>query len=141
MRYLCIIYFSLFPFLLHAQVQDDFSDGDFITNPTWEGDSAKFEVNAALQLHLNAPAVSDTAVIYTTNSSIDNTEWEFYVKLDFSPSASNYLKVYLVSDQPDLKKPLNGYFLRLGEDGSNDAIDFFLQQGSTETLILSGIDG
>jgi hypothetical protein len=141
MRSVYIIFFSFFHLLLHAQVQDDFSDGNFTTDPVWEGDYTKFEINAALQLHLNAPAVSDTAILYTENSSIDNTEWNFFVKMDFSPSASNYLKVYLVSDQPDFKKPLNGYFLRLGEDGSNDAIDLFLQQSITETLILSGIDG
>jgi hypothetical protein len=61
--------------------------------------------------------------------------------LDFSPSASNYLKVYLASDQENLKQPLNGYFLKIGENGSNDAIDLYLQQGATETLIIQGIAG
>ena len=124
-----------------AQVDDDFTDGNFSADPAWNGDVAKFEVNAAQQLHLNAPAVTDTACIYTGNTSIDNTEWLFYFKLDFSPSGSNLLKTYLVADQPDFRQPLNGYFLKMGEDGSNDGIDFYLQQGTTETLLLSGIDG
>lgn len=126
---------------ISAQVQDDFSDGNFSTNPSWSGDDAKFEVNVAQQLHLNAPAVTDAGYLSTANSSIDNTEWDFYFKMDFSPSGSNYLKAYLVSDQPNLKMPLNGYFLRMGADGSNDAIDLYLQQGSTETLIIPGIAG
>lgn len=124
-----------------AQVQDDFADGDFTVNPSWTGDQAKFEVNNEHQLHLNAPAVTDAAYLSTPNSSIDNTEWLFYFKLDFSPSGSNYLKAYLVADAADLKQPLNGYFLKMGEDGSNDAIDLYLQQGSTTTLIMQGIDG
>lgn len=124
-----------------AQVQDDFTDGDFTANPAWTGDAAKFEVNTEHQLHLNAPAVTDIAYLSVQNTSINNTEWLFYVKLDFSPSNSNYLKVYLVADAPDLKQPLNGYFLRMGEDGSNDAIDLYLQQGTTTTLIMPGIDG
>lgn len=126
---------------MFAQVDDDFTDGNFSADPAWNGDVAKFEVNAAQQLHLNAPAVTDTACIYTGNTSIDNTEWLFYFKLDFSPSGSNLLKTYLVADQPDFRQPLNGYFLKMGEDGSNDGIDFYLQQGTTETLLLSGIDG
>ena len=124
-----------------AQVQDDFTDGDFIVNPSWTGDQAKFEVNSEHLLHLNAPAVTDAAYLSTPNSSIDNTEWLFYFKLDFSPSGSNYLKAYLVADAADLKQPLNGYYLKMGEDGSNDAIDLYLQQGSTTTLIMQGIDG
>lgn len=140
-------YLSVFLFLLliaagsMAQVQDDFTDGDFTLNPSWTGDQAKFEVNSEYQLHLNAPAVTDAAFLSTPNSSIDNTEWLFYFKLDFSPSGSNYLKAYLVADVADLKQPLNGYFLKMGEDGSNDAIDLYLQQGSTTTMIMQGIDG
>ncbi|MBK9730616.1 MAG: lamin tail domain-containing protein [Chitinophagaceae bacterium] len=136
--FLLSIFFAATTF---AQVQDDFSDGNFSTNPAWTGDDAKFEVNVAQQLHLNAPAVADTANLSTPNIIIDNLEWVFYFKMDFSPSNSNYLKAYLVADQSNLKLPQNGYFLKMGEDGSNDAIDLYLQQGTTETLILSGIDG
>jgi hypothetical protein len=54
-----------------AQVDDDFTDGNFSADPAWNGDVAKFEVNTAQQLHLNAPAVTDTACIYTGNTSIE----------------------------------------------------------------------
>lgn len=131
--------------LLHssatAQISDSFTDGDFTANPTWSGDDAKFEVNAVKQLHLNAPAVTDTAYIATANSLMNDIEWYFFFIMDFSPSGSNYLKVFLASDQQNLKQPLNGYFLKIGEDGSNDGIDLYLKQGDTETLLLSGIDG
>ena len=132
----CSIFYSQFSF---SQIQDDFSDSTFTTNPTWSGDDSKFEVNAAKQLHLNAPPVTDTAYLSTANTEINNIEWDFFFILDFAPSNSNYLKVYLVSDQQNLKQPLNGYFLKVGENGSNDSIELYLQQGSTETLITHGI--
>ncbi|MCY7411378.1 MAG: lamin tail domain-containing protein, partial [Chitinophagales bacterium] len=124
-----------------AQVQDDFTDGDFTNAPAWNGDAAKFEINATNQLHLNAPAVTDTAYISTPNTAINDIEWDFFYTMDFAPSSSNFLKVYLVSDQQNFKQPLNGYFLRMGTDGSNDAIELYLQQGTTETLLIHGIDG
>ncbi|MCS6916735.1 MAG: lamin tail domain-containing protein [Chitinophagales bacterium] len=124
-----------------AQVQDDFSDGDFTNNPAWTGDTPKFEVNAAQQLHLNAPAVSDTAYLVTPSTLAYACEWRFLFILDFSPSSSNYLKAYLLADQQNLKKPLNGYFIRVGKDGSDDRLQLILQQGTSETVLIEGTAG
>ena len=126
---------------LRSQVQDNFSDGDFINNPTWTGDASKFEVNTSQQLHLNAPLVSDTAYLSTPNSFFGNMEWYLWVKMDFAPSSSNVLKIYLSADQANLRLPLNGYFLKLGVDGTADAIDLYRQNGSTETLLAAGVAG
>jgi len=68
--------------LIEAQVIDDFSDGDFTKNPTWVGDTAKFEINESLQLHLNASG-ADTSVLVTANTRLENTEWNFWIKLTF----------------------------------------------------------
>ncbi len=49
------------------------------------------------------------------------------MKQSFSSSATNNGRVYLASDQSDLTKPLNGYYLQFGEANSNDAIELFRQ--------------
>jgi hypothetical protein len=95
-------------------------------NPEWVGDIQKFEVNTSKKLHLIGTG-TDTAVLTTSNSRINSTEWSFWVKLSFNTSTNNYARVYLVSDKQALKDPLNGYYLQIG--GSNDSIYFMKQTG------------
>lgn len=145
MKFIIIVYITgifLFNYYsLSAQLSDNFNDNDFFTNPYWQGDSVKFIVNASGELQLNAPPVTGQAYLSTSSSLITNTEWQLYVKLDFSPSTSNLLKIYLVSNQKDLTDTLNGYFLKIGESGNTDGIDLYKQTGLTETLIIDGLTG
>lgn len=113
---------------------DDFTDGDFLANPVWSGDTSKFEVDANLELHLNDSAAG-TAYLSTPTSVIDSAFWEFYVRLEFNPSSSNNARVYLVSDNADLNASLNGYYLRIG-GSSADRISLYSQTGNSSNLIL-----
>ncbi|MFM2226381.1 MAG: hypothetical protein RJA07_2583 [Bacteroidota bacterium] len=124
-----------------AQINDKFTDGNFSANPSWMGDTAKFDINALSQLQLNAPTISDTAFIASSNTMLDTTEWQFFTKLDFSPSTSNQLRVYLMSNQQNLKSSLNGYFIQMGTTGSVDSIEFFEQTGLIKTKIAGGVKG
>ncbi|MEX1002579.1 MAG: lamin tail domain-containing protein [Crocinitomicaceae bacterium] len=121
-----------------AQFSEDFTDGDFTTAPTWTGDAANFIVNTSNELQLNAPAVSDTSYLSLSTTSINNTTWDFYVKLDFNPSSSNLARVYLVSDNADLKGSLNGYFVMIGN--TEDEISLYRQDGTTITELIDGAD-
>jgi hypothetical protein len=58
--------------------------------------------------------------------------------MNFNPSSGNYAKVYLVSDQSNLKGPLNGYFIKIGN--TTDEISLYRQDGLVETEIIDGID-
>jgi len=113
---------------VYGQISDNFSDGDFSNNPNWSGDTSRFEVNSNRQLHLKSD-LADTSFLSTRNERINFTEWRFWVKLSFNTSANNYGRVYLVSDKPDLKKSLNGYFIQIG--GGDDSIRFCRQEGYT----------
>ncbi len=133
-----LLFILIFPLFVNAQINDDFSDGDFTDSPTWSGDTAKFEVNAPLQLHLNAPAIEDTAYLSIISQSINNAVWEFYVELDFNPSSTNYAKIYLVSDNDNIRNSLNGYFVKIGN--TDDEISLYKQTGISETEIIDGTD-
>jgi len=142
MKRLLIFVFTLWlPTCVSAQFIEDFSDGDLTENPTWEGEVEKFVVNAENQLQLNAPEAG-TAQLVVPVATGDSTSWEFWVRLDFAPSGSNFSRIYLASDVPDLTGSLNGYFVKIGGiSGSNDAIELFRQTGTATELLISGTPG
>ncbi|MBK9356038.1 MAG: lamin tail domain-containing protein [Bacteroidales bacterium] len=128
------------PLILTAQLHDSFSDGDFTDNPEWTGDVGHFTINTSFQLQLNS---SGSGTVYL-NSVVETSglnEWRVLVNLTFSPSDNNNARIYLVSDLPDLSEPLNGYFLKLGESGSADAIELYRQSGTALYLVCRGTDG
>lgn len=137
-----IILFSLLAIKGSAQFTDNFSDGDFTNNPPWSGDVSEFTVNAAKQLQLNN-SVAGASYLSANNtmSTLDNSEWRFFIRQSFSPSGSNYGRVYIVSNQANLEGPLNGYYLQFGEAGSLDAVELFRQTGSTSTSVCRGTNG
>ena len=125
---------------LTAQVVDNFSDSDFTNNPSWTGTTADFIVNSSQQLQLNN-TVAGVSYLNTPHglTSIDNKEWRFWVKYSFSPSSSNYGRVFLTSSISDFSQGNDfGYFLQFGEAGSSDAIKLYRSESSIESLICSG---
>lgn len=123
------------PFFSTAQISDNFSDGNLSFNPIWIGDVEDFSINSARQLQLSAKGSSISTLI-TNNQFQQICEWQFWIKLGFSPSANNHCRVYLYADNPNLSdENLMAYFLQFGESGSNDAIELFRQDGS-ETISI-----
>ncbi|MDQ3072331.1 MAG: lamin tail domain-containing protein [Bacteroidota bacterium] len=123
-----------------AQLGEDFSDGDHLANPQWHGDTGAFKVDTAGTLTLSAPSAG-AFFISTANSYSHGAEWQLYIRLNFSPSAANYVRVYLMSSSRDLEEHLNGYYLQLGESGSLDGIDLFRQDGTAAIKLIDGING
>lgn len=121
-----------------AQFTDDFSDGDFTNNPTWSGDTSSFFINAGKELQSNGPNVSGSKIYLSTpNASINNTEWQFLIDLKFNPTSTTFVRVYLVSDSANLKNPLNGYYIHIGETNA-DTIRLYKQAGSIKTQLFKG---
>lgn len=121
--------------------EDGFEDGNFTENPTWSGDDSLYivtleEGNHLLQL--NGNEMGDPAYLSVPSSPIAGS-WEFYIKLEFSPSNGNRADIFLMSDIPDLTGSVNGYALRAGENGSDDVFHIVrYDNGSEAETILSG---
>lgn len=124
---------------LQAQITDDFSDGNFTENPAWTGETGEFTVNAAGELQLNAPDAGNS-VLAVGGAIPDSAVWLLRVRLEFAPSATNLLRIYLMADQADLLAA-NGYYLEIGENGTADALRLFRQDGAARVLLATGIPG
>jgi len=135
---LLLLWLSLGRFC-NAQFVDTFSDSNFHAAPAWMGDSSHFTVNAQHQLRLLAPSGSTRSLLRTASQAIHTASWEWWSRLEFNPSSTNYADVYLVSDQAHLDGPLNGYFVRIGN--TTDEVSLYRQTGSTRTKIIDGRDG
>ena len=137
-RWLCII--VIIPSLCPAQFADDFSDGDFTTNPQWEGDISLFKVNSAMQLQLDDDDAGQ-ACLSTPLDILGDMEWRCWVKLAFSPSGNNNARVYLFAKQACSEILPDGIFLQLGEGGSSDAIRLMQQDGGDTSTLIRGSPG
>lgn len=127
----------LAPGFLAAQFTDNFSDGEFFTDPAWSGETDKFTAVSG-QLELNDPAQMGSAYLVTPSSASRNAVWEFFHSYAGNPSTSNRAEFYLMSDQANLSGPLNGYYLRIGEQsGTTDQLKLFRRTGANSTEILA----
>lgn len=142
MNYYLLLLSFLFPFFSLAQFQEDFSDGDLLNDPVWTGDLSNFQVTAG-ELQLNDDDFSqNTSQLLSAVATAGMTTWDFYVRLEFSPSSSNFAKVYLASTNSDLDAALDGYYIKIGGiTGSDDALELYKQKGTTSELLLSGMLG
>jgi len=133
-RKICLFLLFAWPLFSVAQFTDDFSDGNFTSNPAWVGDTDKFIVElGVLRLNDNQAGQSYLA----TESSINlEAQWEFWVRLAFTPSNNNHPKIYLISNVQNLKGPLNGYFIQIGRDGGDNKRIYLLRQDGAETTQL-----
>lgn len=123
--------FGLLSSPVSGQFSADFADGSL---DAWQGDKANFVVNGSQQLQLSAPAGSTSSWLYTPVTYTDSMVWELYFKLDFAPSTSNQLKIYLGASSSDLATA-SGYFLEIGATGDQDALELkYLNNGTSESV-------
>ncbi len=138
MRILLLTFFLTPFFSSFAQLTDDFSDGDFSNNPTWMGNTDRFQINAN-ELQLNdADFDASVSGLYVNAPTQGATTWEFLVRMEFNPSSSNYTRVYLSSDATDFATALNGYFVLIG--GTDDVVELRRQTGGATTALISSPD-
>ncbi len=136
-------FFLLFFIVLNtsafSQISENWSDNDFSTPPVWSGDLNKFIILTSEQkLKLNAEAVTSDAFLSSSSEAINNASWEFTVHLDFNPSSSNYVKVFLTSNQANFDDNIEGYYVMIGN--TEDEVSLWKRNNGSNKEIIDGID-
>ncbi len=122
-----------------AQVNDDFTDGDFTANPVWSGEDANWTIDLN-QLRTNGPAITPTTTYLSTASATATTaEWNFLANPKCATSSGNFMDIVLISDVATINGNYNGYFVRIG--GTPDEVSLFRKDGAVSTKIIDGTDG
>ncbi|MFO0495325.1 MAG: lamin tail domain-containing protein, partial [Flavobacteriia bacterium] len=143
MKYFFALFFFALSLSVYAQFTEGFTDGDFSTSPTWQGDDSVFTiVNVAGNNKLRSNKVIPSTTFYLSSASTTatNCQWEFWTNLQINTSSANYVDIYLMADQSNLMSAgMNGYFVRIG--GTTDEISLFKRVAGTATKIIDGTDG
>ncbi|HPH83220.1 MAG TPA: hypothetical protein PL185_11635, partial [Flavobacteriales bacterium] len=142
-KQLVTIVFVLISYCGYSQLQDDFADGNFSSNPVWSGNASEFLVDGTFQLQSNGDTTSlSNREIYlsTPSTSINNTQWEFLVNPKVSTSSNNRMDVFLTSSDANLLGANTGYFVRIG--GTPDEVALFRKDGAgIESYVITGVAG
>ena len=141
MKKLLFLYILLIiPLFAIAQFGDHFDDGNINADPEWIVNNGIYIVNSEGEMQLN-DTIGGTSFVYTNVNIADSTLWEFYFRMEFAPSNSNRLRVFLSANSNDFNSDLNGYFIEIGESGSLDKITLNRLDGATETILAQSLDG
>jgi hypothetical protein len=131
-----------------AQLSDNFSDGDFSSNPAWTGDEILFEIESE-QLHTIGTEAGQAVLSTAVSTGLADKEWRIWVKQSFAGSGNNHSRIYLSSNTGQINyvsgnaSGAEGYFIQLGEAGSEDAIKLYRDDlvDDAPILIAEGIAG
>ncbi|MCX7954569.1 MAG: lamin tail domain-containing protein [Bacteroidales bacterium] len=130
----------IYSYLPPISVEDHFDDGEIANNPPWFGNKNHFIVTPDGKLNLFTTTTSSSNYSFLSTplkSNPDSMEWQILINLNLSPSNNNNVSFYLISNNANLTKPLKGYYIKIGEDGSADAIKLYYQDSLTSTLLTS----
>ncbi|TXI83843.1 MAG: hypothetical protein E6Q38_02795 [Crocinitomicaceae bacterium] len=143
MKYFLTFVIFLTALGLQAQLNDNFTDGNFSANPAWIGDDSVYTVvDVAGDMHLRSNKLQTNSSFYlaTPSAQASNAQWELFTNLTFNTSSANYVDIYLMADQSNLLGgTLNGYFVRIG--GTTDEISLYRKVAGTAVKIIDGTDG
>ena len=136
MSKITLFFLCFFPFVLTSQWIDSF---DSNLND-WNGDVQNFTINGDQMLQLNDNDAGSSSIYRSVDIDSDSISIQWSQIMDFAPSANNFSTIYFHIDNVDLSVA-NGYALRIGENGSDDAISFIYLNNGVEEVFASGIMG
>lgn len=138
-RFTIFLCFFLCAWVGKAQVSENFADGDFTNNPTWTPNLASDWTIDNGQLRSNASTQNYNFYTSTPSTLANTAQWEMKINLQFNTSGTNYVDVYLTSNEANLQSATNsGYFVRIG--GTPDEVSLYKLTAGVSAILINGVD-
>lgn len=137
-----------------SQILDDFSDGNFTSNPTWAGTTTKWTISANSTVSIGATG-SNTLRLNADSETLDylsvqNTflwgsqqTWAFWLgRRAQAATSTNRTFVWLYSSESDVTSAtMDGYRISFGDNSGADEIVLERVDNGTATVILTSTGG
>ena len=121
---------------LYAQISDDFDRAELVGGEVdWNGDLDKFVINSQSELQLNDDQAGNATLFFSFQRD-GQTQWDIYFRMEFNPSASNRLRIYLIAEDSLLSES-DAFFLEIGENGNDVPIYLIQRTEGVETTLLA----
>ncbi len=137
-RYIHSIFFLFGYLCLQAQISESFTDTLWPANYSWIGQIHDFKVNNDHQLQSIGNDQGHSVIFRSYHPAWEDIQWDLWIKMAFAPSDANKMRIYLYTSDTSLS---NAYYLEIGTNGSNDAIQFYKLIKGKPTFLCSGVAG
>jgi hypothetical protein len=128
-----------------SQINENFVDGKYTSNPAWQTNNANLwtiDQGNFLRSNLVTTITSTNYYISTPSSRLNETQWEFFCQLKFTPNSSNYVDVFLLASEQNLINSSLlgfGYFIKLGNT-TQDICLYRKNKGMSVEKLIDGND-
>lgn len=137
MKQILFFFALLLPVCAFSQLNESFDGPAVNTANPWNGRLDMFTLHEDGLLQFDGSGLTGNYSVYVPISYTENMEWSFDVTLNFNPSNSNQVRLYVYATD----KPSDvAYFVQVGHNDDN--ISFYRQKGNEAPVrVINGQKG
>lgn len=137
MKQILFFFALLLPVCAFSQLNESFDGPAVNTANPWNGRLDMFTLHEDDLLQFDGSGLTGNYSVYVPISYTENMEWSFDVTLNFNPSNSNQVRLYVYATD----KPSDvAYFVQVGHNDDN--ISFYRQKGNEAPVrVINGQKG
>lgn len=122
MKHFFLLTTILLPFYTVAQLNETFDGPEVTSQYPWQGDVDRFIINGDNELQLKGYGGGDENNLYLSSVPLYNNEWQGKARSEYKGTTGNYFRFFLWCENPDLDRPGEAIYVRMGYTKNNIAL-------------------
>lgn len=119
-------------------VNESFDNPSLTFTYPWIGETGRFHVNDEGMLQLMGDPKEKKAWVGLPIVFYPSMEWEFDVKMGFTPTSKNLVKVYLYSTKSSIPGKIDEFCVQIGSEKQNVELRRIREDGKTYPTLIVG---